>query len=305
MSAAPLSPTPPTVTLSATAREAAVELPAIGQGTWYLGEGLTPRRDEVKALQHGLSLGLTLIDTAEMYADGGAEEVVSEALLGRRHEAFLVSKVYPWNAGRDAAIAACEASLERLGTDYLDLYLLHWPGEIPLEETLEAFERLREAGKIRRFGVSNFDVDDMAALHALPGGAACAVNQVLYHLGSRGIEHALLPWQRARGIPTMAYCPLAQAGQLRRELLTHPELLEVASGLGITPTQLLLAWAIRPVADPQGERRRDVIAIPKAVGLEHVEQNARVLEIALTDEALERLDAAFPAPDRKTPLDIV
>lgn len=298
-------PPPPSVTLPATPHAPALALPAIGQGTWYMGEGLAPRGDEVRALQHGLSLGLALIDTAEMYADGGAEEVVGRALLGRRHEAFLVSKVYPWNAGRDAAIAACEASLERLGTDYLDLYLLHWPGKVPLEETLEAFERLREAGKIRRFGVSNFDVDEMAALHALPGGEACAVNQVLYHLGSRGIEHALLPWQRARGIPTMAYCPLAQAGQLRRELLTHPELLEVASGLGITPTQLLLAWAIRPFADPQGERRRDVIAIPKATGLEHVEQNARVLEIALTDEALERLDAAFPAPDRKTPLDIV
>ncbi|MDR5891391.1 aldo/keto reductase [Halomonas mongoliensis] len=298
-------PPPPSVTLPATPHAPALALPAIGQGTWYMGEGLAPRGDEVRALQHGLSLGLALIDTAEMYADGGAEEVVGRALLGRRDEAFLVSKVYPWNAGRDAAIAACEASLERLGTDYLDLYLLHWPGEIPLEETLEAFERLREAGKIRRFGVSNFDVDEMANLHALPGGEACAVNQVLYHLGSRGIEHALLPWQRARGIPTMAYCPLAQGGQLRRELLTHPELLEVASGLGITPTQLLLAWAIRPVADPQGERRRDVIAIPKATGLEHVEQNARVLEIALTDEALERLDAAFPAPDRKTPLDIV
>lgn len=298
-------PPPPSVTLPATPHAPALALPAIGQGTWYMGEGLAPRGDEVRALQHGLSLGLALIDTAEMYADGGAEEVVGRALLGRRHEAFLVSKVYPWNAGRDAAIAACEASLERLGTDYLDLYLLHWPGKVPLEETLEAFERLREAGKIRRFGVSNFDVDEMANLHALPGGEACAVNQVLYHLGSRGIEHALLPWQRARGIPTMAYCPLAQGGQLRRELLTHPELLEVASGLGITPTQLLLAWAIRPVADPQGERRRDVIAIPKATGLEHVEQNARVLEIALTDEALERLDAAFPAPGRKTQLDIV
>lgn len=298
-------PLPSSVTLPATAHEPAVELPAIGQGTWYMGEGLAPQDDEIRALQHGLSLGLTLIDTAEMYADGGAEKVVGRALLGRRHEAFLVSKVYPWNAGRDAAIAACEASLERLGTDYLDLYLLHWPGGIPLEETLEAFERLREAGKIRRFGVSNFDVDEMAALHALPGGEACAVNQVLYHLGSRGIEHSLQPWQRARNILTMAYCPLAQAGRLRRELLTHPVLLEVASGLGITPTQLLLAWAIRPVTGSGVEGRRDVIAIPKATGLEHVEQNARVLEIALTDEALERLDAAFPAPARKTPLDIV
>lgn len=292
----------PTVTLPATAHEHPVELPAIGQGTWHMGEGLAPRSDEVRALQLGLERGLTLIDTAEMYADGGAEEVVGEALLGRRDEAFLISKVYPWNAGRDSAIAACEASLTRLGTDHLDLYLLHWPGSVPLEETLEAFERLREAGKIRRFGVSNFDVDEMAALCALPGGEACAVNQVLYHLGSRGIEHALLPWQRARAIPTMAYCPLAQAGQLRRELLTHPEVLEIASSLGITPTQLLLAWTIRP----RGEGApRDVIAIPKATRLEHVEQNARALEISLTEEALARLDAAFPAPARKTTLDIV
>jgi diketogulonate reductase-like aldo/keto reductase len=290
----------PTVTLPATAHAPAVELPAIGQGTWHMGEGLAPRSDEVRALQYGLERGLTLIDTAEMYAEGGAEAVVGEALLGRRDEAFLVSKVYPWNAGRDSAIAACEASLTRLGTDHLDLYLLHWPGSVPLEETLEAFQRLQEAGKIRRFGVSNFDVDEMAALCALPGGEACAVNQVLYHLGSRGIEYALLPWQRARAIPTMAYCPLAQAGQLRRELLTHPEVLEIASSLGITPTQLLLAWAIRPVAG-----RHDVIAIPKATRLEHVEQNAKALEISLTEEVLARLDAAFPAPTHKTPLDIV
>ena len=290
----------PCVTLAATTHEPAVELPAIGQGTWFMGEGLAPRRDEVHALQHGLACGLRLIDTAEMYGDGGAEEVVGEALQGRRDEAFLVSKVYPWNAGRDSAIAACEASLARLGTDHLDLYLLHWPGGIPLEETLEAFERLREAGKIRRFGVSNFDVDEMATLQSLPGGDACAVNQVLYHLGSRGIEHSLLPWQREQGIPTMAYCPLAQAGSLRRDLLTHPEVTEIAAALGITPTQLLLAWAIRPV-----EGRRDVIAIPKATGLDHVAQNAAALEVELDEASLARLDGAFPAPHRKMALDIV
>lgn len=290
----------PSVTLPATAHAPAIEVPAIGQGTWYMGEGLAPRQDEVRALQHGLSMGLTLIDTAEMYADGGAEDVVGEALVGRRHEAFLVSKVYPWNAGRDTAIAACEASLKRLNTDHLDLYLLHWPGDIPLEESLEAFERLHEAGKIRRFGVSNFDVDEMAALRSLPGGENCATNQVLYHLGSRGIEHSLLPWQRDHGIPAMAYSPLAQAGSLRRDLLTHPEILEIASSLGITPTQLLLAWAIRPL-----EGHRDVIAIPKATGLEHVEQNAGALTIELTHETLNRLDAAFPAPGRKEPLDII
>lgn len=298
-------PTLPRVRLAATAHEPARDLPAIGQGTWYLGEGLAPREDEVRALQHGLAHGLSLIDTAEMYGDGGAEEVVGEALAGRRDKAFLVSKVYPRNAGRDSAIAACEASLRRLSTDHLDLYLLHWPGDIPLEETLEAFERLREAGKIRRFGVSNFDVDEMATLTSLPGGDACAVNQVLYHLGSRGIEHSLLPWQRAQGIPTMAYCPLAQAGTLRRDLLGHPEVKAVAAGLGITPTQLLLAWTIRPDQGHSGDAARDVIAIPKATQLEHVEQNAAALAVELDEASLARLDAAFPAPHRKTPLDIV
>lgn len=291
---------PPRVSLATTAHEPPIELPAIGQGTWYMGEGLAPRRDEVRALQQGLELGLTLIDTAEMYGDGGAEEVVGEAMAGRRDEAFVVSKVYPWNAGRDSAIAACERSLSRLKTDHLDLYLLHWPGDFPLDETLDAFERLRESGKIRRFGVSNFDVAEMEALAATPGGDQCAVNQVLYHLGSRGIEHALLPWQRERAIPTMAYCPLAQAGALRRELLTHPTVRDVANDLGITPAQLLLAWAIRPI-----DGRRDVIAIPKAVQSEHVTQNAEALGIKLDDDALKRLDAAFPAPSRKTPLDIV
>ncbi|MGM0701356.1 MAG: aldo/keto reductase [Pseudomonadota bacterium] len=288
------------VALAATAHEPAVELPAIGQGTWHMGEGLAPWRDEVRALQQGLDLGLTLIDTAEMYADGGAEEVVGEALAGRRDEAFLVSKVYPWNAGRDSAIAACERSLARLKTDRLDLYLLHWPGSVPLEETLEAFERLREAGKIRRFGVSNFDVDELAALHALPGGQACATNQVLYHLGSRGIEHSLLPWQREHGIPTMAYCPLAQAGGLRDDLLGHPAVMGIAARLGVTPAQVLLAWAIRP---SNGDR--DVIAIPKAARPEHVEQNAVALYVKLDDDAYARLDAAFPAPRHKVPLDIV
>ncbi len=290
----------PHVTLTATAHAPALELPAIGQGTWYMGEGLAPRSDEVRALQQGLELGLTLIDTAEMYADGGAEEVVGEALAGRRDQAFLVSKVYPWNAGRDSAIDACERSLRRLGTDHLDLYLLHWPGSIPLEETLEAFERLREQGKIRRYGVSNFDVDELESVTTLPGGRECAVNQVLYHLGSRGIEHALRPRMQRLGMPLMAYCPLAQAGQLRRDLFEHSAVREVADGLGITPAQLLLAWAIRPL-----NGRRDVIAIPKAVQPQHVAENAAALEVELSDEALARLDAAFPAPGRKVPLDIV
>ncbi|MBL1379063.1 aldo/keto reductase [Zobellella iuensis] len=289
-----------TVTLRAMAGQPAIELPAIGQGTWYMGEGLAPRQDEVRALQQGLELGLTLIDTAEMYADGGAEEVVGQALKGRREQAFLVSKVYPWNAGRQSAIQACERSLKRLGTDHLDLYLLHWPGSVPLDETLEAFARLQAQGKIRRFGVSNFDLDEMRELASLPSGERCAVNQVLYHLGSRGIEHSLLPWQRQQGLPTMAYCPLAQGGRLRRELLGHPELQALAAELGATPAQLLLAWAIRPV-----NGRRDVIAIPKAVQPEHVQQNAGALHLRLGDEVLARLDAAFPPPRHKEPLDIV
>ncbi len=290
----------PHVSLAADGDAPARDLPAIGQGTWYLGEGLAPREQEIRALQQGLDLGLTLIDTAEMYGNGGSEEVVGEALRGRREQAFLVSKVFPWNAGRDSAIAACERSLARLGTDRLDLYLLHWPGSIPLDETLEAFERLREQGKIRRFGVSNFDIDDMQALSALPGGDRCAVNQVLYHLGSRGIEHSLLPWQREQGMPAMAYCPIAQGGSLRRELLDHPEVVAVAEALGATPAQVLLAWAIRPIAG-----KRDVIAIPKAVQSTHVEQNAAALHLALDDDALARLDAAFPPPARKPSLDIV
>ncbi|MBB3229189.1 aldo/keto reductase [Halomonas stenophila] len=291
---------PPRVTLAATGHEPAIELPAIGQGTWFMGEGLAPRGDEVRALQQGLERGLRLIDTAEMYGDGGAEEVVGEALAGRREDAFLVSKAYPWNAGRDTAIAACEASLRRLGTDHLDLYLLHWPGGIPLDETLEAFERLRAAGKIRRFGVSNFDVDDMDALRATPGGNDCAVNQVLYHLGSRGIEHALRPWQRDHGMPLMGYCPLAQAGRLRRRLLDHPEVQAVAAERDLTPAQLLLAWAVRPL-----DGARDLIAIPKAVQPDHVRDNADALDVTLDDDALARLEAAFPAPTRKAPLDIV
>lgn len=292
-----------TVTLTATTHQPAITLPAIGQGTWYMGEGLAARQDEVRALQQGLDLGLTLIDTAEMYGDGGAEEVVGQALKGRREQAFLVSKVYPWNAGKHSAIAACEASLKRLGTDHIDLYLLHWPGSIALEETLAAFEQLRADGKIKRFGVSNFDIDELQEWHALSGsltGQNTAVNQVLYHLGSRGIEYSLRPWQRQQQIPTMGYCPLAQGGRLRHDLLSNAELQAVASELNITVPQLLLAWAIRPI-----DGQRDLIAIPKAVQPQHVQQNAEALNIQLSNEVLARLDKAFPAPTRKTALDIV
>ncbi|MGC0987398.1 aldo/keto reductase [Pantoea agglomerans] len=272
------------------------DLPVIGQGTWYMGENPAQRADEVAALQAGLECGLQLIDTAEMYADGGAEEVVGQALLGRRDRALLVSKVYPWNAGEVDAIAACERSLRRLQTDYLDLYLLHWRGNIPLEETLRAMERLQQQGKIRHWGVSNFDTDDMAELWDEEKGEACATNQVLYHLASRGIEFDLLPACQQRGVPVMAYCPLAQAGRLRDSLFTDSQLTQIAQQKGISVAQLLLAWVIR---------QPGVIAIPKASSVAHVQENAAALEVELTDEDLQLIDRAWPAPQHKLPLDIV
>ncbi|ALM53221.1 aldo/keto reductase [Halomonas huangheensis] len=276
------------------------QLPAIGQGTWHMGEGHVSRQQEVQALQHGLELGLKVIDSAEMYADGGAEEVVGEALKGRRDEAFLVSKCYPWNAGRDSAIRACEASLKRMATDHIDLYLLHWPGSIPLDETLEAFERLTTSGKIRRFGVSNFDIDELQTLHSLDGGQHCAVNQVLYHLASRGIEVELLPWMRQQHMPVMAYCPLAQAGAWGADPLHDPAVIEIAADLNISPAQLLLAWCIHAPG-----AQRDVMAIPKASHPAHVGDNAAALEIQLDDETLSRLERLYPLPPHKPPLDIV
>lgn len=271
-------------------------LPVIGQGTWYMGENPAQRAGEIAALQAGLECGLQLIDTAEMYADGGAEKVVGQALLGRRDRALLVSKVYPWNAGEGDAIEACERSLRRLQTDYLDLYLLHWRGNVPLEETLCAMERLQQQGKIRYWGVSNFDTDDMAELWDEPEGNQCATNQVLYHLASRGIEFDLLPTCQQRGMPVMAYCPLAQAGRLRNSLFTDPVLTQIAQQKGISVAQLLLAWVIR---------QPGVIAIPKASSVVHVQENAAALEVVLTDEDLQLIDRAWPAPQHKLPLDIV
>ncbi|MRF59323.1 aldo/keto reductase [Citrobacter portucalensis] len=271
-----------------------VSLPAIGQGTWYMGEDPCRRRDEVSALQAGLDLGLRLIDTAEMYADGAAEEVVGEALTGRRDSAFLVSKVYPWNAGRQKAIAACEASLRRLKTDYLDLYLLHWMGDFSFAETIDAMETLIAQGKIRRWGVSNLDYDDMQALWQVPGGRECATNQVLYHLASRGIEYDLLPWCQQQ-MPVMAYSPLAQAGRLRGDLLSNSVVNDIARAHNVSAAQILLAWVIR---------QSGVIAIPKAASVAHVEQNAAALEITLSVDELKQLDKAYPAPNGKTALDM-
>lgn len=271
-------------------------LPAIGQGTWYMGENAALRSQEVAALQAGLDLGLKVIDTAEMYAEGGAEEVVGEALRGRRHQAWLVSKVYPWNAGEVDAIEACERSLRRLQTDYLDLYLLHWRGNVPLEETIRAMESLQQQGKIRHWGVSNFDHDDMLELWHEPGGKACLTNQVLYHLASRGIEYDLLPQCQQREMPIMAYCPLAQAGRLRQALFDDAHLQQIAQQKGISVAQVLLAWVIR---------QQGVLAIPKASSVSHVQQNAAALSINLTDEELSIIDRTFPAPQSKTALDVV
>ncbi|WP_037033916.1 aldo/keto reductase [Rahnella sp. WP5] len=271
-------------------------VPAIGQGTWYMGERNSDLRAEVKALQQGLDAGMTLIDTAEMYADGGAERVVGEAISGRRDDVFLVSKVYPHHAGGAKAIAACEQSLKRLKTDCIDLYLLHWRGSIPLHDTVAAMEKLQQSGKIRRWGVSNLDTDDMQALWKIPGGNACMTNQVLYHAAVRGIEFDLLPWCEEHSVPVMAYCPLAQAGKLRHDVLTAPVMQEIANARGVSSAQIALAWVTRT---------GNVIAIPKAVQPQHVKDNAAALTLSLTADEIARIDTVFPAPNHKTPLDMV
>ncbi|MFZ6045554.1 aldo/keto reductase [Pseudomonas sp. CR3202] len=262
-------------------------VPAIGQGTWHMGESRSERKREVAALRQGLELGLKLIDTAEMYAEGGAEEVVGEAIAGLRGQVFLVSKVYPWNASRTGTALACERSLKRLGTDHLDLYLLHWRGEHPLEETVEAFERLREQGKIARWGVSNLDLDDFVEL---PAG--CAANQVLYNPEARGIEFDLLPWQRQQGMPLMAYCPVGRGAQLLRNAALN----EVAHRHGASPAQVALAWALR---------QEGVMVIPKAVDPLHIKQNAEAHRLSLSADDLALIDHSFPPPRRRRPLEMV
>jgi len=263
-------------------------IPVLGQGTWNMGEDPAERQREADALRLGLDLGLTLIDTAEMYGEGGAEQVVAAALEGRRDEAYIVSKVYPHNAGRRAVQDACERSLRRLKTDRLELYLLHWRGGVPLAETFEGFEALKQAGKILDYGVSNFDRDDMLEARETPGGAAVAVDQVLYNLARRGVEWDLLPWCRKHGVPLMAYSPLEQAGMLK-----VPALRAVASLRGVTPAQVALAWLLR---------QDGVIAIPKAVTARHVRENAAALDVVLELDDLAALDAAFAPPRRASPL---
>jgi diketogulonate reductase-like aldo/keto reductase len=249
------------------------------------------RQSEINALRHGLDLGMTLIDTAEMYTDGAAEELVGEAIAGRRDEVFIVSKVLPQNATRRGTIAACERSLERLCTDRIDLYLLHWRGSVPLAETLEGLLMLQRAGKIRHWGVSNFDVDDMRELEALAEGLDVAVNQVLYNLTRRGIEYDLLPWCRERGVAVMAYSPIEQG-----KLLAHPALREVAARHDATPAQVALAWALRDDG---------VVAIPKSGKPVHVEENSAALDMRLTDADLADLDKAFRPPTSPRPLEVI
>jgi diketogulonate reductase-like aldo/keto reductase len=266
-------------------------VPQLGQGTWTMGEHKSRASVEASALTVGFELGMTLVDTAEMYGDGGAEEVVARAIAGRRERLFVVSKVYPHNAGRKSAIAACERSLRRLGTDRLDLYLLHWRGRIPLGETVEAFERLRADGKIQRWGVSNFDTSDMRELMKLPDGPRCATNQVLYHLGERGIEWELLPWMRERKIPIMAYSPLGQGALLKKRSLAA-----IARDLGATPAQVALRWVMR---SPH------VIAIPESANPDHVRANRDTPSVALDEASLEAIDVAFPPPAHATPLAVI
>lgn len=266
-----------------------ITMPTLGQGTWFMGESSSARKEEIAALQHGIDLGMTLIDTAEMYASGGAEKVTGEAIAGRRDKIFLVSKVLPGNASRKGTVAALERSLQRLKTDYLDLYLLHWRGSYPLSETFEAMEQLVDAGKIRAYGVSNFDLDDMEEAAQVDNGHIC-VNQVLYNLASRGIEWDLLPWQKKRNIPVMAYSPLYQT-----RLLKSSGLKRVAEKLSITPAQLALAWLLH-----QG-----TVPIPKSSSVKRVEENRKAWDITLDQNILDELDTIFPPPDHKMPLDVL
>jgi len=267
------------------------KMPVLGQGTWGLGERGKERAKEVAALRAGIDLGLTLIDTAEMYGEGGAEEIVGEAIAGRRDEVFLVSKVYPHNASRKGAIAACERSLKRLGSDRLDVYLLHWRGGEKLVDTIAAFETLRRDGKIGSYGVSNFDTDDMEELWQVPGGGAATTNQVLYNLTRRGAEWDLLPWCREHGVPIMAYSPIEQA-----RMLGNSELKNLAEMRGIAPAQLALAWLLH---------QDRVVAIPKAGRLDHLRENAAALEIKLSKDDLAALDHAFPPPKKRKPLEML
>jgi diketogulonate reductase-like aldo/keto reductase len=267
------------------------KVPALGQGTWRMGESRASAEDEVRSLQTGLDLGMRLIDTAEMYGDGASERIVGEAVRGRRDEAFIVSKVLPSNGSRSGTIAACERSLGNLGIDCIDLYLLHWRGHYPLADTVAAFEDLKTAGKIRAWGVSNFDVEDMEELEAVPHGGNVAANQVLYNLARRGIEYDLLPRCRDRGVPVMAYSPLDEG-----RLLHNAELIHIAKAHQATPAQVALAFL---------KTRSGVVSIPKTGSAERARENRDAMDIHLTAENLAELDRLFPPPKRKMRLEVI
>lgn len=264
-------------------------LPVLGQGTWRMGESPARRKDEVAALRLGLELGMNLIDTAEMYANGGAERVVAEAIADCRDRVFVVSKVLPQNASKQGAIAACERSLKRLGTEYIDLYLLHWPGEHPLAQTLEAFEQLKQSGKIRHYGVSNLDIEDMRAAEALELGKNIAANQVIYNLQRRGIERNVLPHCAERQIALMAYSPLDQTRLAIKEALTR-----VAARHETKAEVIALAWTLR---------HPNVVAIPKSSNPRHVQENAKAARLKFTSQDYAELEAAYPPPKRTVPLE--
>lgn len=266
-------------------------VPALGQGTWQMAETAGRRTQEIEALRLGVELGMTLIDTAEMYGEGAAEELVAEALAGQHDRLFIVSKVYPHNASRQGVVQACERSLKRLKTDRLDLYLLHWRGSVPLEETVAGFEELLRSGKVRHWGVSNLDLDDMEELFQVPGGETCAANQVLYNVTRRGPEFDLIPWMAAHRMPLMAYSPIEQ-GRLPRSGILQ----KIGQSHGASPFQIALAWLLQ---------KPDVIAIPKASSTDHVRDNHRALEIRLSPEELDAIDAEFPPPRRKRPLEMI
>ena len=263
-------------------------VPALGIGTWRMGDKRSARAEELATLRLALDSGVTLIDTAEMYGDGAAEELLGEALAGRRDEAFIVSKVLPQHASVSGTLAACEASLRRLRTDRIDLYLLHWRGQHAFRDTLEAFVRLQQAGKIRYYGVSNLDTDEMEELQRLPGGSGVQADQVLYNLAQRGIERDLLPWLGSHGMALMAYSPLDEG-----RLLRHAKLAAFAERLGVTPPQVALAWLLA---------RDGVIAIPKTSHRARLRENLGALEVRLAPEQLAALDAIFPPPEKKVPL---
>jgi diketogulonate reductase-like aldo/keto reductase len=267
-------------------------LPVLGLGTWRMGEDPGKRRSEIEALRTGIELGMTLIDTAEMYADGGAEEVVGEAIKGRRDDVFVVTKFYPQNATPAKMRAACERSLHRLGTERIDLYLLHWRGSVPLRDTLDGFAQLMDEKKIRFAGLSNFDVDDIAELARIKGGLEKMVaDEVLYNLQQRGVEYDLIPWMRKRHRPVIAYSPIEEGLLTAR---SRPVLGDIAERHGATPGQIALAWVIR---------KDGVIAIPKAAKVAHVRDDRGAVDITLTDRDLEELDAAFPPPQAAVPLE--